>query len=119
MNTSYLIYDTRDGRISRRIMCAPDQIEPQLAAGEAYLEGDQRDDQFYVDMASRSVRPKRDFSLSALPLPCTLTIEGQQYRCATQPELMFDIPGTYRIAVDAGPQFKQKVFDYAYPPPGR
>ena len=69
---------------------------------------------FYWD--GRQLAPRRDYALDALPLPCTVWIEGQEYRCHEQPEFVFDAPGTYEIRVDAGPQYLEKVFQYDYQP---
>jgi hypothetical protein len=64
----------------------------------------------------QQLAPRKDFSLDALPLPCTVWIEDQEYRCHEQPEFVFDAPGTYEIHVDAGPQYLEKVFQYDYQP---
>lgn len=59
---------------------------------------------------------RKDYQLNSLPLPCTVYIEGHEYRCHEQPEFVFDAPGTYQIFVDAGPQHLEKVFEYDYQP---
>lgn len=64
----------------------------------------------YVDLATLTVKSRQDYRLDALPLPCTLTIEGVQYSCEQQPEISFEQPGTYHIAVDAGPAWLKKTF---------
>ncbi len=64
----------------------------------------------YVDLATLTVKPRQDYSLDTLPLPCTLTIEGVQYPCEQQPELSFEQPGSYQISVDAGPAWLDKTF---------
>ncbi|MHB0820131.1 hypothetical protein ACYCFK_17875 [Stutzerimonas stutzeri] len=115
MNQTYLIYGAHDGRIFRCVSCPPDQIGAQLAPGEAYIQGDAPDHLFYIDLVTKTVCRKRDFSLDDLPLPCVVTIEGHSYQCSTQPEFEFDIPGIYEVRVDAGPQYLARVFDYAYP----
>lgn len=113
--SSYLIYDKLTGLISRQVTCSDALIEYQPSPSEAYIEGAGDDSALYVDVETRQLRPKRDFALSALPLPCVIRIEGVEYRCTTQPQFEFDVPGTYQIEVDAGPQFNKKVFAYAYP----
>lgn len=115
MNNAYVVYEGASGRLVKTVVCSPENIDMQLGAGEAYIEGAVTSDDFYVDTESLAVRPKRDFSLSGLPLPCVIRIEGVEYRCTAQPVFEFDVPGTYQIEVDAGPQFKTKVFSYAYP----
>lgn len=119
MSRAYIVYEMASGRITKIVVCPPDMIDIQLGAGEAYIEGSCDDSAFYVDLASLSTRPKRDFALSALPLPCVVRIEGVEYRCTTQPQFEFDVPGTYQIEVDAGPRFHKKAFTYAYPPRSR
>jgi len=112
---TYVIYDMSTGRIDRQVRCPEYLIALQLAESEGCLEGSCDDSAFYVDLESLRTRPKRDFALSALPLPCVIRIEGVEYKCTTQPKFEFDVPGTYQIEVDAGPQFNKKVFAYAYP----
>ena len=112
---SYIIYDKATGHIARLVICPEALIEHQLSPTEAFIEGSCDDSAFYVDLESLRSRPKRDFALSALPLPCVIRIEGVEYKCTTQPKFEFDVPGTYQIEVDAGPQFNKKVFAYAYP----
>ena len=112
---SYIIYDKTNGHIQRLVICPETLIEHQLSPSEAYIEGSCDDSAFYVDLESLRPRPKRDFALSALPLPCVIRIEGVEYKCTTRPKFEFDVPGTYQIEVDAGPQFNKKVFAYAYP----
>lgn len=116
MIEQHLVYDALTGAIRARVGCPPDQLAAQLGPGEKTIPGDARDDLFYVDVARLKVTPKQDYPLDKLPLPCTVTIEGQQYRCTEQPEFEFDVPGTYRIEVDAGARFLVKEFVYAYPP---
>lgn len=114
-SASYIIYNRASGRIERLVVCPVELIEHQLSPTEAFIEGSCDDSACYVDVETLRTRPKRDFALSALPLPCVIRIEGVEYRCTTQPKFEFDVPGTYQIEVDAGPQFNKKVFAYAYP----
>lgn len=118
-SASYVIYDLSTGHIVRQVQCPEYLIALQLAESEGCLEGACDDSASYVDVEAFVVRPKRGFSLSGLPLPCTVRIEGAEYKCTTQPVFEFDVPGEYRIEVDAGPRFLKKEFTYAYPPRSR
>lgn len=111
----YVTYDPASGEID----CAgygPVEHWPHIehSAREAGLQALQVDSEpglnSYVDLATLTVQPCQDYRLEALPLPCTLTIEGVQYPCDQQPEISFERPGSYQIAVDAGPAWLKKTF---------
>lgn len=72
-----------------------------LPTDESYVEGGY-------------VKPSQDYTLSNLPLPCVVEIEGVQYPVAEQPVFTFDAPGTYLIRVDAGPKYKRKEFEFEH-----
>lgn len=118
-SNSYLIFDKATGHIERQVTCPESLIEYQLAPTEAYIEGGGDDSVLYVDTITLRTRSKGDYPLAKLPLPCTVRIEGAEYKCTTQPVFEFDVPGEYRIEVDAGPRFLKKEFTYAYPPRNR
>jgi len=112
----YTVFDAVTGEIRQCVECQPDQM--LVAEGEDFIEGIANGATQYVDVKTRTLRPKRRFSLGQLPVPCTVIIEGQRYHCTTQPEFEFDVPGTYLIEVDAGPHYIREAFSYAYPPSG-
>lgn len=115
---TYLIYDAVTGRPSRSLRCLPEHLAPNVQPGEATIESTWVPDgtQF---VEAGALRRCQDYSLAKLPLPCTVRIEGVEYKCTTQPVFEFDVPGEYQIKVDAGPRFLKKEFTYAYPPRGR
>jgi len=104
---------SRNGAILRTGVSCQD-ISIQASEGEFVIEGSYPPGEYWVS-GGQAVK-RKDFSLEALPLPCTIWIEGQEYRCHEQPEFVFDAPGTYEIYVDAGPQYLEKVFRYDYQP---
>jgi hypothetical protein len=112
----YLIHDLNSGAIDRTVSCDPDLIALQLGAGEAFVEveADVNSNHFYV--LDGIVTPRQNYELDALPLPCTLYIEGVYYQVTEQPEFEFDAPGSYRIEVDAGAAYLKKEFDFDYQP---
>ncbi|MCT7656177.1 hypothetical protein MBH78_19185 [Oceanimonas sp. NS1] len=73
------------------------------------------DDTHWVEHATGTVRVKGDYPLNALPLPCTVTIEGVAYPCTEQPTFEFAAPGNYLIQVDAGPRYLKKEFSLDNP----
>lgn len=119
MNTSYVIYEEATGRVHSQMVCPPSMIDLQIRPGQAWIEGSLSSGNAYVDVANQVIKPQADYSLAKLPLPCTVRIEGVEYKCTTQPIFEFDVPGEYRIEVDAGPRFLKKEFTYAYPPRSR
>lgn len=73
--------------------------------------------QFPAYIEEGVLHPCADYSLDALPLPCTVVIEDQQYPCTEQPTFSFDAPGTYRITViPESNHYKVKAFSYEYQP---
>lgn len=57
-----------------------------------------------------------DYTLEALPLPCTVTIEGIDYPVTEQPTFEFNAEGVYTITVDAGYKYPVKEFEIDYQP---
>lgn len=112
-----VIYDTTTGAILRAVSGPADHIPLQCQEGESYAEDDTaRDNTHYFDLDSETVQPKSDYALDALPLPCTVTIEGVEYTCTEQPTFEFNYPGTYLIKVDAGVAYLEKEFSFDYQP---
>lgn len=116
---SYVVYETTTGRIAKAVTCPESMIGAQVGEGQSYVEGVAPSGDFYVGLTDGLIKPLRDYSLSALPVPCMVTIEGAKYRCTSQPVFSFDMPGVYSIDVDPGPPYKRKVFKYAHPASGR
>jgi len=111
----YVLYLPEQGAIYEFGFCLQsDWPHIEHSAREAGLQALQVDSEpglnSYVDLATLTVQPCQDYRLEALPLPCTLTIEGVQYPCDQQPEISFERPGSYQIAVDAGPAWLKKTF---------
>lgn len=55
----------------------------------------------YVDESTtpHTIAPRQAYTLGALPLPCTLKIDGERYDITEQPDLSFEWPGVYVINV--------------------
>lgn len=104
---------TFDGTIQRILDCPLSELPYNLAPDEgAEVCGpDVFDDTHWMGVDELvAIRPKEDYSLDALPLPCAVTIEGVEYPCTEQPTFEFDAPGRYLIRVDAGPRYLIKEF---------
>lgn len=114
--TQYAVYEKETGRIIKAVTCDASLIQLQVGPGEDFVEAPVASADFYVDPGDRKVKPCKDYTLARLPVPCAIFIEGVRYWCVSQPSFTFDIPGKYQIEVDAGAQYKRKVFDYDYLP---
>ncbi|MBM7454454.1 hypothetical protein HNR62_000283 [Oceanisphaera litoralis] len=90
------------------LQCADDS--ESVLQGEAFDITDRVDELRYVNLDTLELEIRQDYELDALPLPCTVTIEGVDYRCDEQPEIEFDVPGRYTVMVDAGPRYLKKEF---------
>ncbi|MFV1943501.1 hypothetical protein VPH49_22055 [Pseudomonas luteola] len=112
----YVIYSRADGAIRCQVQCTRDQVVAQLQKGESYIPGMADDATQYIDLESLRPLSRQDYPLEALPLPCTVTIQGVDYYCETQPTFTFDAPGTYEIWVRPAAQYLSKVFTYEYQP---
>jgi hypothetical protein len=111
-----VIYNA-DGYILREYNGPETHVDIQVGKGELLLKhvsGNSSTD--YVDLDSLVIKPKKDYDIDALPLPCNISIEGEIYHCTEQPEFEFDAPGMYTIEVDAGPQYLRKTFHVDYQP---
>lgn len=115
---SYLVYNLSTGRLDKQVVCPENHIAMQLSEEQGCVEGSVTAGDYYVDLVTLKAVKQVSFELGALPLPCTVTIEGVSYECDAQPEFEFDVPGVYLIEVDAGPKYLRKEFSYAYPPQG-
>lgn len=113
MKHVFYVVDEGDGVNSLcEVVLAPGKVDAYLeAVGGIEVPPDQPLPAFVEDGV---VYPAEDYSLAAVPLPCTITIEGVEYECHEQPVFEFDAPGTYVIKVDAGPRYLKKVFNYDY-----
>ena len=68
---------------------------------------------FYVDVLTKEVLPKQDYTLDELPLPCNIMIEGVSYLVDSQPSFEFDTPGIYIVKVTPDSvQYLEKEFEY-------
>lgn len=115
---NYVIYDKYTGEIIKEVTCPQEQLADQLQEGEAVSvsNGLANSDIHYIDIENGTLLPKADYELSALPLPCIITIEGTTYEVTSQPTFEFDAPGVYTVQVDAGPHFLKKEFEIDYQP---
>lgn len=88
-----------------------------MVSGMGFLIGNADDTADYVNLdAVPVIMAKSNYTLEALPLPCTVTIEGVEYEVTAQPEFTFNYPGTYKIKVNAGVRFLEKEFEIDYQP---
>lgn len=115
------VYETRTGRIVRVVTGPANIIDQQAQTGEGYAAGTANTLTQYVNTAKRRVenRPKISAtvskstivadgadiaSISGLPQPCTVTLEGQIYRVEDGTlSLTTDIPGSFLLTVQAWP----------------
>lgn len=107
----FVVYDD-SGRIKRVGFCPTGMLGLQAQEGEQVMAGDADLYRHYV--LDGAVKEKGDYSLSHLPVPCDVWIDGVRYHCTEQPEFEFDAPGEYVIYVNAGPRFLEKEFRYAH-----
>lgn len=106
-----------DGAIERAFSGPASMVDLQCGVGDSWLEGEANDVTDYVNLdAEPTITPKGDYTLEALPLPCTVTIEGVEYQVTEQPTFQFNYPGTYKISVDAGVRYLRREFDFDYQP---
>jgi len=81
-------------------------------------------DTHYVDLADLTVKEKtpgvavlEGLTLKNVPVPCVLRIDEEPYKVfATEVELGFDLPGTYRIEIESPFHFPQ-TFTVKYEDP--
>lgn len=67
----------------------------------------------YVNVVSKEIKRKKDYTIGNLPVPCAIEIEGQNYEVTEQPEFEFDTPGVYTLRViPESPQYLEKEFEY-------
>ncbi len=107
-----------------RIRCAlynisAEQAELQRAAmGESNVlaTDDAIDNSIrYVDESTtpHTIAPRQAYTLNALPVPCTLKIDGERYDITEQPDLSFEWPGAYVINVTpASPAYLDMEFTH-------
>lgn len=112
----YYVYWIIGGNIYMRFQGPLDQLDYNVAEGQSVIAADfvVPTNTHYVVHETGTLHEKADYTLEALPLSCTVTIEGVTYEVTEQPVFEFDLPGTYTIQVDAGPRFLQKEFTIDY-----
>lgn len=87
---------------------------PAPPATRLWIEGDWLDKPVYVLDGAITDRPANPatlagLSLSSLPVPCEIIINGTQYPCTDDhAELTFDQPGTYTVVVCAWPRLDKE-----------
>lgn len=110
----YAVYCMSSGAIRRILSCSPDHLLVNLSNGEEAVRVSDlvTDATHWVDQGT--LKERQDYTLTTLPLPCTITIEGVAYEVTEQPTFEFDLPGTYIIEVDAGPKYLKKEFEIDY-----
>ena len=97
-----------DGSIKRQVIKKDSEDENYIYVDEEFID----DSVYYVNVSTKEILPKQDYTLKNLPLPCTITIEGISYEVTEQPTFEFDVAGEYVIEVDAGVEYLKKEFKY-------
>tara|TARA_R110001583_G_scaffold34551_1_gene115853 strand:- start:5056 stop:5403 length:348 start_codon:yes stop_codon:yes gene_type:complete len=111
-----VIYNILSERIERIVFAPASHIALQCQEGEAYVvSATAGDETHYFNTELAAIRTKGDYTIDALPLPCTVTIEGVEYAVTEQPTLTFNYPGTYVVKIDAGVRFLEKEFEILWP----
>lgn len=114
-----IIYDLSTGYIKRNVSVPSNMLELQFdetVEGAIPVNDVVDDTTFYVDLMSRIVLTRQDYTLENLPLPCKVMIEGVIYECTKQPVFEFDAPGKYTVKVNAGAAYLEKEFEIDYQP---
>lgn len=109
-NVYFAIYEVESGAISM-VGGGPPGIAgiQSVPAGFALIEAQASIATDYVLDGVVTPRPANPatvdgLTLSNLPVPCTITIDGQEYACGDDTaELSFTQPGVYRVTVSAWP----------------
>lgn len=89
----------------------------QCRSGQDWIlaDGDDTDENTFVDVTTipHSKHRKMDYTIEALPIPCTATIEGIEYQITEQPTFEFPalpVAMSYTVSIDAGVQYLKKEF---------
>lgn len=111
--TDYVLYDAA-GKIVATMTGGDFELEHNVPAGIAALEGHVDIDSHFVQLTPTPVVAARQMisptvsgaTVSGLPNPCTVTIEGSVYT-VTDGELTLsaDLSGTYDVKLSAGPGY--------------
>ena len=91
---TYSIYDTATGRIVRRIECGAAEIDAQLGAGEAHVDGDHDDAAFYVAGGVVVAYPARPGPWAAFDFAT-----GQWFDPRTPEQVAGDLAAARRAAI--------------------
>lgn len=99
-----------------------DMIKSAEGSTHPHVDGNHfadRDTKYVLDgiLADRPANPATltGLELTALPVPCTISINAATYPCAEDhATLSFGLPGTYKVTVKAFPML-DKEFSIAYP----
>lgn len=102
---NYTIFDAHSGSILRTVVCDADALALQVQPGEAFCEG-------HIDMRThylpngkptplKRIEPVvHGTTISNLPAPCRILVEGQWFTCADGfAEVSFGISGTYTLQI--------------------
>lgn len=108
-----------NGRILRMIVCRRSILDIQAQPGEILVEGEGSDVDHYIDVATKIITPRPTLSLiidvltpkvgevvtlSGLPTPCVLSINGTEYPVAESSlELTFPLVKNYVLKVTQFP----------------
>lgn len=116
---NYYVYDIDSGEVIHRMLGPLEQLNGNVLEGQSVIarEDIMPPSKIYAHHETGTLHEKADYTLDAIPLPATITIEGVSYEVTEQPTFEFDTPGVYIIQVDAGPHFLKKEFEIDYQPP--
>lgn len=107
MESITITYHNEAGEITGVLTASPDTIEPNKVGLWVYGSGDM--EYQYIKDGQITDRPNQQtkltgLTLTGLPVPCTIYINGQSYECDSDTaELEFDQPTTYEIRVESWP----------------
>ncbi|MAY42272.1 hypothetical protein [Neptuniibacter sp. UBA847] len=108
---NFTVYVTLTGEITSTITGTLATAELNKEASESVIAGTYDDELYWINPSNSTAELKEDYTIDALPIPCTARIEDIEYSITSQPTFEFDSPGDYEIEIDAGPAYLRKVFN--------
>jgi hypothetical protein len=121
-SVKFTVYEPETGKVRWTGTCAPNEVEVQVLhhPGLAVLEGEADLQGHYVYQGrllekERLVASVIGNTIVGLPMPCTLTVNGQVYQCDDgTAEFNFTYPGTY-VVVTESPAYITQTFELHQP----
>ena len=126
--TEIIVYDERDGRIKRNVICPTNMVDIQIGIGESYIVGQADPNLQYIDTSDKKAMYKSELMveidkveiisdgidtaiISDLPDPSIVIVNDIYIYEVTDGSFEFtiDTPGEYKIKCSAFP-FLDKEF---------